>query len=91
MHHHDGPWQELSDVGDYHAANMALLDPSPPLALEEVYANPMRCQALLPPSRILGGTVDRCLVGEGSIMRVRVFMTDWQAVCDYACSRSTNT
>lgn len=71
MHHHDGPWQELSGVGDYHAANMALLHPTPPLVLEDVYANPMRCQALLPPSRILGGVVDRCLVGEGSIMRVR--------------------
>lgn len=70
VHHHDGPWQELSDVGDFHAASMALVNPEPPLVLEDVYANPMRCQALLPPSRVLGGVVDRCLIGEGSIIRV---------------------
>lgn len=70
MHHNDGHWHELADLHDFYSSSLSLMSPDAPIQLEEVYANTMRCQQLLPPSRILGGLVDRCLVGEGSIIRV---------------------
>jgi glucose-1-phosphate adenylyltransferase len=66
---YDGYWEDIGTIGSFYAANLLLVDPSPPFDLYNpefpLYTRPR----FLPPSRFESSRIDRVLIADGCVLR----------------------
>lgn len=64
----DAYWKDIGTIGSFWDANLALTDPVPEFSFYDAQAPVYTRMRYLPPSKINGCNVERCLLSEGSII-----------------------
>jgi glucose-1-phosphate adenylyltransferase len=67
-HLFDGYWEDLGTIRSYHECHMALASENPPFEFHEPEGVVYTRMRNLPPSRIVGSTLDRAIVSDGCVI-----------------------
>jgi glucose-1-phosphate adenylyltransferase len=67
-HLFDGYWEDLGTIRSYHECHMALASEDPPFEFHERDGVVYTRMRNLPPSRIVGSTLDRAIVSDGCVI-----------------------
>ena len=68
-HLFDGYWEDLGTIKSYHQANLALAGENPPFEFHSPSGVIYTRMRFLPPSRIVGATVENSLVSDGCLVQ----------------------